>query len=88
MLHSEFDFPESEGDSRKSKKVQDLVQHFSRQCRHYVPKQIINIDQSLINFEEKREEEKLCKLNKLVYMISIVLISIVSMISIYISYAI
>ena len=34
-------FPESEGDSRKLKKVQELVQHFCEQCRHYVPKQNI-----------------------------------------------
>ena len=37
MLH----FPENEGGSRKLKKVQELVQHFCEQCRHYVPKQNI-----------------------------------------------
>ena len=38
-----LDFPENEGDSRKLKKVQELVQHFcGEQCsRHYVPKQNI-----------------------------------------------
>ena len=30
-----IDFPGSEGDSRKLKKVQELVQHFCEQCRHY-----------------------------------------------------
>ena len=41
MLHFMLDFPENEGDSRKLKKVEELVQHFSGQCRHYVPKQNI-----------------------------------------------
>ena len=36
------DFPENEEDSRKLMKVQELVQHFSQQCRHCdVPKQNI-----------------------------------------------
>ena len=35
-----LDFPENEGD-RKLKKVEELVQYFSEQCRHYVPKQNI-----------------------------------------------
>ena len=39
MLHSWLDILENEGDSRKLKKVQELVQHFSEQCKHYVPKQ-------------------------------------------------
>ena len=39
MLHSMLDFPENERDSRKLKKVQELVQHFREQCRRYVPKQ-------------------------------------------------
>ena len=30
-----IDFPGSEGDSRKLKKVQELVQHFCEQCRHH-----------------------------------------------------
>ena len=62
MLHSMLDFPENEGDSRKLKKVQALVQHFSNldMC---VPKQNISIDKSFINYKEgKREEEKLCSL--------------------------
>ena len=33
-----LDFPEYKGNSRKLKKVQELVQHFRR---HYVPKQSI-----------------------------------------------
>ena len=38
MLH----FPENEGDSKKMKKVQELVQYFrGEQCRHYLPKQNI-----------------------------------------------
>ena len=45
--------------------MQKLVQHFSEQCRFYVPKQNISIDESLINCKEKkREEEKLCSLFK------------------------
>ena len=31
------DFLESEGDSRKLKELQELVQHFSKQYRDYVP---------------------------------------------------
>ena len=34
-----LNFPENEGDSRKLKKVQELVKHFREQCRYYVPKQ-------------------------------------------------
>ena len=41
MLYSMLDFPENERDSRKLKKVQELVQRFQDQCRHYVPKQKI-----------------------------------------------
>ena len=67
MFCSMLDFPENEGDSRKLKKVQELIQHFCEQGRHYAPKQNItykSIDESLrsINYaskEEKREEEKL-----------------------------
>ena len=62
MLHSMLDFPENEKNSRKLKKVQALVQHFSN-LNIYVPKQNISIDKSFINYEEeKREEEKLCSL--------------------------
>ena len=57
MLHSMFDFPENKRHNRKLKKVQQLVQHFSEQCRH-VPKQNIGIDESLINYEEEKREEK------------------------------
>ena len=33
-------FPGNEGDSRELKEVEELVQHFGEQCRHYyVPKQ-------------------------------------------------
>ena len=35
MLRSVLDFPENEGDSRKLKKVQELIQHFREQCRMY-----------------------------------------------------
>ena len=31
----------NEGDCRKLKKLEELVQHFSEQCRHYVPEQNI-----------------------------------------------
>ena len=41
MLHSMLGFPENEEDSKKLKKVEKLVQHFSEQCSHYVPKQNI-----------------------------------------------
>ena len=37
MLHSVFDFPENEGDSKKLKKVHELVKHFREQCKRYVP---------------------------------------------------
>ena len=61
MLHFILDFTENEEDSRKLKKVQELVQHFSEQCRH-VPSYNINIHENLMNYEaEKREEEKLCR---------------------------
>ena len=64
MLHSILGFPENEGDSRKLKKVQELAQHFCKQCRHYdVPEQNISYKQVWtfeINYEEeKREDEKL-----------------------------
>ena len=36
MLHFMLDFQENEGDSRALKKVQELVQHFREQCKHYV----------------------------------------------------
>ena len=40
MLHLMLYFPENEGDSRELKEVEELVQHFEEQCRHYyVPKQ-------------------------------------------------
>ena len=40
MLHLMLYFPENEGDSRELKEVEELVQHFGEQCRHYyVPKQ-------------------------------------------------
>ena len=56
MLQSKLDFPEKEGDSRKLKKVEELVQHFSGQCRNYVPKQ--NITYKHWWKLEKREEKK------------------------------
>ena len=70
MLHSMLDFPENEGDSRKLKKVQELLQHFQEQCRHYVPKQNItySIDESKrsINYEanKRRVKKKNCSLYK------------------------
>ena len=36
-----LNFPEYEEDSRKLKKVQDLIQHFHEKCRHYVLNQNI-----------------------------------------------
>ena len=36
-----LDFPENKGNGKKLKKVEELVQHFREQCRHYVPKQNI-----------------------------------------------
>ena len=53
MLCTMLDFPENKGDSRKLKKVQELVQHFYEQCRHYILKQNItykSIDKSLRSF--------------------------------------
>ena len=38
---SMLNFPKNGGDSRKLMKVQEPVQHFSEQCRHYVPEQNI-----------------------------------------------
>ena len=32
-----LNFPENDGDSRKLKKPEELVQHFSKQFRHYIP---------------------------------------------------
>ena len=70
MLHSMLNIPENEGDSRKLKKVQELVQHFQEQCRNYVPKQNItySIDESTrtINYEAKKRKEKNknCSLHK------------------------
>ena len=55
MLCSMLDFPENERDDRKLKKVQELVQHFCEQCRHYVPKQNItykSIEESLRSINE------------------------------------
>ena len=44
MFHSVLDFPENQGDSRKLKKLQELVLHFrGEQCRHYVPKRKYNL---------------------------------------------
>ena len=40
-IHSMLIFPENEGDSRKIKKAEKIIQHFSEQCRHYVLKQNI-----------------------------------------------
>ena len=70
MLHSMLNIPENEEDSRKLKKVQELVQHFQEQCTHYVPKQNItySIDESTrtINYEAKKRKEKNknCSLHK------------------------
>ena len=36
-----LNFPENERDSRKLKKIQELVQHFREQFKHYVPKENI-----------------------------------------------
>ena len=63
MLHSMLNFPENLGDKRKLEKVQEVVQHFSEQCRHYVPKRKISIDESLTSYGEHIEEEnELCSL--------------------------
>ena len=51
-----LDFPENEGDSRKLNKVHKLVQRFSEQCKHYVPKQ--NITLRSINYEAKKRKGK------------------------------
>ena len=44
MLHFILDFPENEGGTKKLKKVQELVQPFKQQCRHYVSKQNITYE--------------------------------------------
>ena len=54
-------FPEDESDSRKLKKVEELVQHFRDQCRNYVPKQNITCKhwwKCEINYKEDREKGK------------------------------
>ena len=56
-----LNFPGNEADSRKLKKVEELVQHFSEQCRHYVPKENITFKhwwKCDINYEEDREKRK------------------------------
>ena len=40
-IYSMLNFPENERDSRKLKQVQELVQHFREQFKHYVPKENI-----------------------------------------------
>ena len=58
MLHIMLDFPENEEDSRKFKKLEEWLQHFSEQCRHYVQKQNISYKHWWkfgINYEEDRE---------------------------------
>ena len=61
MLHCMFNFPENKGDSRKLRKVQELVQNFSEEYRHYVQKQNISIDESLINYEKSKVKKKNCE---------------------------
>ena len=62
-----LDFSEIERDSRKLKKVQELVQHFCEQFRHYVTKENItyrSTDESLrsinwpINYDDEWRREK------------------------------
>ena len=57
----------NEGDIRKLKKVQELVQHFCQQCRHCIPKQNItykSIEESLgsiywpINYDDEAKKRK------------------------------
>ena len=39
--------------------MQEIAQeHYTKQCRHYVPKQNIDFDGSLINHEEEKKEEE------------------------------
>ena len=60
MRHEMLDFLENEGYSKKLKKVQASVQHFSEQLRHFVPKQqFVSIDESFINYEEEKREEEI-----------------------------
>ena len=59
-------FPGNERDSRKLKKVLELVQHFREQCTYYSSiYQKISNDGNLINYEEEkkeREKRKNCSL--------------------------
>ena len=48
-------FTENEGDSRKLKKEQELVQRFNEQCRD-VPRENLSIDKNLINYEEEKRK--------------------------------
>ena len=60
MLQFMLNFPENKGDSRKLKKALELVQHFSGQCRHHVPKHNTSIDESLRNYEKEKGKKKNC----------------------------
>ena len=52
MLQSVIHFPQLPGDNGKLRKVQGIVQHFSRQFQtYYIPKQHVSIDESLIGYE-------------------------------------
>ena len=51
-----FDFPANESDSRK---LENIFKHFSEQCRDHLPKRNVNINHNLINYEKKRDQEKL-----------------------------
>ena len=59
MLHAMLDFSENEGDSRKLKKMEKLVQYFSERRRDYVRQQNTTYKhwwKFEINYEEDREK--------------------------------
>ena len=56
MLYSMLGFQENEGDRRKLKKVEELVQHFSEECRHHLGfRTNIRTDEKM-KYEEDRKK--------------------------------
>ena len=58
MLYSMLGFLENEENRRKLKKVEELVQHFSEECRHYIGfRTNIRTDEKM-KYEEDRKKER------------------------------
>ena len=56
MLYSMLGFQENEGDRRKLKKVEELVQHFSEECRHYLGFRTNICTDEKMKYEEDRKK--------------------------------